>query len=337
METIENAGQKKIILSGIQPSGDLTIGHYTGALKNWVALQDDYNCYYMVADLHSITVKQVPANLRKSTLDTAAMFIAAGVDPEKSILFIQSHVPEHSQLTWVLNTFTGMGECSRMTQFKDKSAQHSENINTGLFTYPVLMAADILLYQAHLVPVGEDQKQHLELTRNLAQRFNHNYSDTFIVPAPYITKLGARVMSLQDPSKKMSKSDPNEKSSIFLTDSSDVVKSKIKRAVTDSGTDIKYDESRPGITNLMSLYYVATGKDFPTIEKEFEGVGYGDFKIAVADAVADYLSPIRDKYMEIRKNENLLKEILINGAEKASIQARKTLRKVYKKVGFVSF
>lgn len=265
------------------------------------------------------------------------MFIACGVDPEKSILFIQSHLPEHSQLTWVLNTFTGMGECSRMTQFKDKSANHAENINVGLFTYPVLMASDILLYQANLVPVGEDQRQHLELCRNLAQRFNNNYSETFIVPEPYIVKLGAKIMSLQDPSKKMSKSDSNSNASIFLNDDDTTIKNKIKRAVTDSGSEIKYDESRPGISNLMSLYYIATGKNYQAIEEEFSGAGYGDFKIAVAEAVAELIAPIRDKYFSVRKDEKALKEILTYGAEKASIQARKTLRKVYKKVGFVNF
>lgn len=334
---MENTETKKIILSGVQPSGILTIGHYTGAFKNWVELQDKYDCYFMVADLHSITVRQVPADLRKRTLDTAAMFIATGVDPENSKLFIQSHVTEHAQLTWVLSTFTGMGECSRMTQFKDKSAQHSENINVGLFTYPILMASDILLYQANLVPTGEDQKQHLELSRNLAQRFNHNYSDTFVVPEPYISKIGARIMSLQEPTKKMSKSDPNERSSIFLTDPPELVKSKIKRAVTDSGSDIRYDDTRPGICNLMSLYLISTGKNYASIEEEFDGAGYGEFKVAVADAVSEYLSPIRDKYLEVRKNEKELKEILTLGAEKATQQARKTLRKVYKKVGFLSF
>lgn len=334
---MENTETKKIILSGVQPSGILTIGHYTGAFKNWVELQDKYDCYFMVADLHSITVRQVPADLRKRTLDTAAMFIATGVDPENSKLFIQSHVTEHAQLAWVLSTFTGMGECSRMTQFKDKSAQHSENINVGLFTYPILMASDILLYQANLVPTGEDQKQHLELSRNLAQRFNHNYSDTFVVPEPYISKIGARIMSLQEPTKKMSKSDPNERSSIFLTDPPELVKSKIKRAVTDSISDIRYDETRPGICNLMSLYLIATGKNYASIEEEFDGAGYGEFKVAVADAVSEYLSPIRDKYLEVRKNEKELKEILTLGAEKATQQARKTLRKVYKKVGFLSF
>lgn len=336
MET--NQPEKKpIVLSGIQPSGILTIGHYTGALKNWVELQDKYDCYYMIADLHAITVKQVAADLRKRTLDTAAMFIAAGIDTEKSVLFIQSQIHEHAELTWVLSTLTGMGECSRMTQFKDKSNQHSENINVGLFTYPVLQAADILLYQANLVPVGEDQKQHLELSRNLAQRFNYHYSDTFTVPEPFISKLGARVMSLQDPTKKMSKSDPNEKSIIFLNDKDEVVKSKIKRAVTDSGTVIKYNPEQPGISNLITLYSISTGMSFAEIEEKFVGCGYGDFKLACADVVAEYLAPVRDRYETVRKDEKMLKEILVAGAEKASAQARRTLRKVYKKVGFVSF
>jgi len=270
---------KKVILSGVTPSGILTIGHLTGALTNWVKLQYEYDCYYMIADLHAITTKQNPADLRKRTLDTEAMFKASGIDPENSTLFIQSHVPEHSQLTWVLNTFTGMGECSRMTQFKDKSKQHSENINVGLFTYPVLMAADILLYQADLVPVGEDQKQHLELTRNLAQRFNHNYSDTYKIPEPYIPEIGARIMSLQEPEKKMSKSDPIQGSTIFLTDTDEQIINKIKRSVTDSGSEVKFDEdSKPGISNLMTLYHIATNASLEEIENEFTGKGYGEFK-----------------------------------------------------------
>ena len=326
---------KKVILSGIQPSGRLHIGHLTGAIKNWVALQNDYECYFSIVDLHAITVRQKPADLRKNTLDLAAMFIAAGINPEKSVLFIQSHVPEHTQLAWVLNTFTGMGECSRMTQFKDKSKQHSENINVGLFAYPVLMAADILLYQADLVPVGEDQKQHLELTRNLAQRFNFNYSDTFVVPEPYIPPIGARIMSLQEPTKKMSKSGDDEKGTIFLDDSDEQIKNKIKRAVTDSGNEIKYSKEKPGIANLMTLYQVATGKTFKEIETEFEGKGYGEFKTAVADAVADYLRPIREKFIEIRKDKDKLNTILKEGADTARRKAHKTLRKVYKKIGFV--
>ena len=336
---MENTQPEKrpIILSGITPSGILTIGHYTGAIKNWVELQDKYECYYMIADLHAITAKQVPADLRKRTLDTAAMFIAAGIDIEKSTLFIQSHVHEHAELTWVLSTFTGMGECSRMTQFKEKSSQHSDNVNAGLFTYPILQASDILLYQANLVPVGEDQKQHLELSRNLAQRFNHHYSDTFTIPEPFISKLGARVMSLQDPTKKMSKSDANEKAILFLNDKDEIIKSKIKKAVTDSGIEIKYDTTKPGITNLMTLYSIASGMTFAQIEEKFVGCGYGEFKLACADVVAEFLAPIREKYTAIRKDEKLLKEILTQGAERAQNQARKTLRKVYKKVGFVSF
>jgi tryptophanyl-tRNA synthetase len=291
----------------------------------------------MIADMHSITVRQNPADLRKRTLDTAAMFLAAGIDPEKSSLFIQSHVTEHAQLAWVLNTFTGMGECSRMTQFKDKSAKHSENINVGLFSYPVLMAADILLYQANRVPVGEDQKQHLELSRNLAQRFNHNYSDTFVVPEPYIPKVGARIMSLQEPTKKMSKSDDNENSILYLSDPYDVVIKKIKRAVTDSDSVVKFDDNKPGVSNLMTLYHVATGKSFADIEKEFDGKGYGDFKAAVGEAVAEYLKPLREKYESIRNDKKYLESVLTEGADKARKQAFKTLRKVYKKIGFVSF
>lgn len=326
---------KPVILSGIQPSGILTVGHLTGAMLNWKKMQETHDCYFMIADLHSITVRQEPAKLRKQTLDTAAMFIAAGIDPEKSVLFIQSHVPEHSQLAWVLNTFTGMGECSRMTQFKDKSARHSENVNVGLFAYPVLMAADILLYQADRVPVGEDQKQHLELSRNLAQRFNHHYSDTFKVPEPYIPKIGARIMSLQEPDKKMSKSDENEKSILFLSDDDALIRNKIKRAVTDSGSEVKFSDDKPGISNLMTLYHIATDKSFEEIEKEFEGRGYGEFKPAVADAVAEYIKPVREKFLEVRSDKNLLNGILKTGAENARNTAFKTMRKVYKKIGLV--
>lgn len=329
--------KKPIILSGVTPSGILTIGHLAGALLNWVKLQNEYECYFMIADLHAITVKQEPASLRQRTLDTAAMFIASGINPEISTLFIQSHVPEHTQLTWVLNTFTGMGECSRMTQFKDKSSKHSENVNVGLFDYPVLMASDILLYQADLVPVGEDQKQHLELTRNLAQRFNFNYSDTFKVPEPYIPKVGARIMSLQNPIEKMSKSDTNHGATIFLTDTDEQIKNKIKRAVTDSGTDVKFSDDKPGIKNLMSLYNLATGESFDSIEEKYAGKGYGQFKSDTAEIVANYIKPIRDKYNELIADKEQLKQILIKGNEKAKRSAFKTLRKVYKKVGFVSF
>ncbi len=331
------ADKKKIILSGIQPTGVLTMGHFTGALKNWVELQDDYDCFYMIADLHAITVKQVAADLRKRTLDTAAMFIASGINEEKCTLFIQSQVTQHAELAWVLATLTGMGECSKMTQFKDKSKQHAENINVGLFTYPILQAADILLYQADLVPVGEDQKQHLELSRNLAQRFNYHYSDTFTIPEPYISKLGARIMSLQDPTKKMSKSDANEKSILYLNDKDDIIKSKIRKAVTDSGSGIKFSEDKPGISNLITLYSIAAKKSIPEIEEYFTDASYADFKNTVAEETAKFLAPVREKYEAVRKDEKKLKEILSLGAEKARYQANKTLRKVYKKVGFVSF
>jgi tryptophanyl-tRNA synthetase len=328
---------KKVILSGIQSSGVLTIGHLTGALENWRKLQEDFDSYFMVADLHAITVKQVPSELRSRTLDVIAFFVACGLDPEKNTMFLQSHVPEHAELAWVLNCYTGMGELGRMTQFKDKSARHNENINTGLFSYPVLMASDILLYQANLVPVGDDQRQHLELTRVLAQRFNHLYSETFTIPEAYIPKIGSRIMSLQDPTKKMSKSDENQNSIIFLTDTNDIIIKKIKRSVTDSDNFIKFSEDKQGISNLMTLYQVATGKNIPEIEKEFEGLGYGDFKQAVGEAVAGYIAPIRDKFLEIKKDKENINKILKMGQEKARYKASKTLRKVYKKVGFYSF
>ena len=333
--TEQKQEKKPIILSGIQTSGKLTIGNLIGAMQNWVKLQETHDCYYMLADLHSITVKQVPAELRKQTLDVTAMLLACGIDPERSVLFAQSHVPEHSQLTWVLTCSTGMGELGRMTQFKDKSKQHSENINVGLFSYPVLMAADILLYQANLVPVGADQKQHLELTRDIAQRFNSTYSPTFVVPEPYIAPIGAKIMSLQEPTKKMSKSDENDKATLFLHNSDAEIRNKIKRAVTDSGSEVKMSDDKPGISNLMTLYHVATGKTYAEIEAEFEGKGYGDFKPAVADAVANYLKPLREKFTELRKDEKMLKAVLADGADKARRQAFKTVRKVYKKVGLI--
>ncbi len=336
MSLVEVENQKKpVILSGVQSSGKLTFGNLAGALKNWVKLQDKYDCYYMVADLHAITVRQVPAELRQSTIDTLAMFIASGIDVEKSTLFVQSHVPEHAELTWVLNSLTGMGECSRMTQFKDKSANSSESTNVSLFAYPVLMAADILLYQANLVPVGDDQKQHLELTRNIATRFNSTYSPTFIVPEPYIPEVGARIMSLQDPTKKMSKSDKNQSSVIFLTDKDEEIKRKIRRAVTDSGSEITFSNDKPGISNLITLYSIAKNITIKEVVDEFTGQSYGDFKPAVADAVADYIAPIREKFENIRKDKKHLNEIMKLGAEKARHTARKTLRKVYKKVGFI--
>lgn len=330
--------EQPIILSGIQPSGVLTIGHLAGALKNWVDLQHTFRSYYMIANMHTITVKQVAADLRLRTLQTAALFLAAGVDPDKSILFIQSQVPEHAQLAWVLNTLTGFGELSRMTQFKDKSERNPDNINAGLFTYPVLMAADILLYQADAVPVGEDQKQHLELARNLAQRFNFHYSETFKIPEPYIPKVGARIMSLQVPTSKMSKSDVNQNACIFLNESDETIINKIKRAVTDSGNEVRFDEQlKPGVSNLMTLYHLATNLSFEDIEKEFEGKGYGDFKLAVGKAVAEWVAPVREKYNTIMNDKKRLEEILKFGAEEAHKVAYRTLDKVYKKVGFIRF
>ena len=307
-----------------------------GALNNWVYLQDTYDSFFCVVDLHAITVRQLPADLRRSSLDCAAMFLAAGVNPERSVIFMQSHVHEHAELAWVLNSFTGHGEASRMTQFKEKSAQHADNVNVGLLTYPILMAADILLYQTSLVPVGEDQKQHLELCRDLAQRFNHHYSPTLKVPEPFIPKTGGRVMSLQEPTRKMSKSDANQNATIFLTDSNEQIRNKIKRAVTDSGSDVRSDESRPGISNLIELYHIASGLSIAEIEKNFEGKGYGDFKAALADVMVDYVGPVRDRFLEYRADVPQLTRILHEGAEKAQRVARRTLRTVYKKVGFWS-
>jgi tryptophanyl-tRNA synthetase len=327
--------KRKVILSGIQPTGGVHLGNLIGAIQNWVKMQHEYDCYFTIVDLHAITVRQVPAELRNNSLNLAAMLIAAGIEPDKCTLFIQSHVTEHAQLAWVLNCNAQYGELGRMTQFKDKSAKHADNINVGLFSYPVLQAADILVYQADLVPVGEDQKQHLELTRNIAERFNHHYSPTFTVPEPFIPKVGARIMSLQEPTKKMSKSDENQKSVIYLTDSDEEIIGKIKRAVTDSGSEVKFSDEKPGVSNLMSLYHIATGKSIEEIEAEFDGKGYGDFKPAVAQAVADYVRPIRERYEELLKDKEGLKKILSAGSEKAKRTAFKTLRKVYKKVGFV--
>ena len=327
--------QKKTIFSGVQPSGNLTIGNYLGAIKNWTTLQDEYNCIYCVVDMHAITVRQVPAELRKRTYETLAVYIAAGLDPEKNTLFVQSHVPAHAQLAWDLNCYTMFGELGRMTQFKDKSAKNADNINAGLFTYPVLMAADILLYQADLVPVGLDQKQHLELARDIAVRFNGTYSDTFIVPDPYIPKTGMKIMSLADPTKKMSKSDSNPKASVAILDPRDVIIKKFKSAVTDSDTVVRYAEGKDGINNLMSIYSCFTGKQFDEIEREFEGKGYGDFKLAVGETVADKLGPIRNEFDRLMGDKAYLEGVMRNGAESASRIARKTLSKVHKKLGFV--
>lgn len=326
---------KKTIFSGMQPSGCVTLGNYLGAMNNWTKLQDEYNCLYCIVDLHAITVRQNPANLRKASRDLLIQYIAAGLDPEKNIIYIQSHVPQHAELAWILNCFTYMGELSRMTQFKEKSAKHTDNINAGLFTYPVLMAADILLYQTDLVPVGEDQKQHLEITRDIAIRMNGIYNDLFTVPEGYILKTGGRVMALQEPDKKMSKSDENKNNTIALLDEPDVIISKFKKAVTDSEKEIKYSESKPGISNLLDIYSAVTSKTIAEAEKEFSGVGYGEFKLAVGQAVADKLKPIQDKYKELSSDKAYIDNIIKTNAEKASYFASKTLRKVHKKLGFI--
>ncbi len=333
----DNITPKKRILSGIQPSGAVTLGNYVGALRNWVELQksDEYECYFMLADLHTITVRQEAKVLRKNAIDLLALFLAAGIDPQKSPVFFQSHVPAHVQLSWVLNCNTYMGELSRMTQFKDKSRKHADNINAGLFTYPVLMAADILLYQADLVPVGEDQKQHLEITRDIAKRFNNAYSETFKIPEPYIPKVGARIMSLQDPTQKMSKSDPNENAYILLLDKPDAIVRKIKRAVTDSGSEVRRGEGKEGIENLMSIHGAVTGKTMEETEAEFEGKGYGVFKSAVADAVVAALEPIQKRYAELTASRDYLEDVYRSGAQIAERTAFKTIAKVYRKVGFI--
>lgn len=326
---------KKKLFSAVQPSGAVTIGNYIGAIKNFVTLQDEYDCIYAVADLHAITVRQDPAALRRNTLELMALFIACGIDPNKCILFVQSHVPAHCELTWVLNTIAYPGELSRMTQFKDKSAKHAENVNMGLMDYPVLMASDILLYQAALVPVGADQKQHLELTRDLAIRFNNRYSGTFTVPEGYIPKgNGARIMSLADPSRKMSKSDDNPNAFITMSDDRDTIIRKCKRAVTDSGNEVRFAEDKPGVSNLIAIYTAFTGKTIEETEREFAGKGYGDFKLAVGEAVADALAPVQAEKARLCKDKGYLNQGMKEGAEAASRIARKTLSKVYRKVGF---
>ena len=328
---------KKTIFSGIQPSGELTLGSYLGAIKNWVELEEDYNCYYCIVDMHAITVRQTPADLRRRTLEQIAQYIACGLDPEKNTIFIQSHVPAHAELAWVLNCYTMFGELSRMTQFKDKSSKNAENINAGLFTYPALMAADILLYQADLVPVGQDQKQHVELCRDIANRFNGVYGDVFTIPEPYIPKVGARIMSLTSPENKMSKSDKDPGGCIYLMQKPEDILRCFKRAVTDSETTVRYDvASKPGVSNLMQIYSVATGAGFDEIEREFDGKGYGDFKLKVGEAVVEMLRPIREEAERIMADKAYLEGIYKQGAERASYAANKTLRKVYKKVGFVA-
>ena len=326
--------KRKRILSGIQPTGTPTLGNYIGAVRNWALLQSDYECLYMVADLHSLTVRQVPAELRRRTRELSALLLAVGIDPKNHVLFVQSHVPAHTQLSWVLACNTQFGELSRMTQFKDKAAKHADNINAGLFTYPVLMAADILLYQADVVPVGIDQMQHLELTRDIAIRFNNIYGDVFTVPEAYIGKAGAKIMSLQDPAKKMSKSDENPNGSIYLMDDPDTIIRKCKRAVTDSEGIILYRDEQPGVKNLIDIYCACTGKTPAEVEREFDGKGYGDFKMAVGEAVVGVLKPLQDRFADLSKNKEYLDKVIKENAEKASYFSNKTLRKVQKKVGF---
>lgn len=326
---------KKTLYSAIQPTNNLTIGNYVGAISNWLKLQNDYDCYFAIANMHAITVRQNPAELRQKTLAMLALYIACGINPEKCCLYVQSHVPAHAELAWVLNTFTYVGEMERMTQFKDKSARHAENINMGLMDYPVLMAADILLYQAQYVPVGEDQRQHLEIARDIAQRFNNALSPTFTVPEGLFLKVGAKINDLQDPSKKMSKSAENPNGSIFMTDDRETVIRKFKRAVTDSGAEIKYDPAlKPGVSNLLSIYSVFTGKSIADAEADFAGKGYGDFKLAVGEVVADALAPIQAEQARLIADKDYLNTILKSGAEHASRTAGRTLAKVYKKIGF---
>ena len=331
-----NEVQKKRILSGIQPSGDLTLGSYLGAIRNWAALADEYDCYYMLADMHTITVRQVPADLRRPTLTQLAIYIACGLDPEKNVLFVQSHVPAHAQLGWVLDCYTMFGELSRMTQFKDKSAKNADNINAGLFTYPSLMAADILLYQADLVPVGGDQKQHVEICRDIAGRFNGIYGEVFKLPEPYIPQVGARVMSLTSPENKMSKSDKDQNGCVYMLEKPEDILRKFKKAVTDSEASVRFDPAnKPGVSNLMQIYSAATGRSFEAIESEFAGHGYGDFKAAVGEAVVELLRPIREETERILADKAYLQGVYRDGAEKASRVANRTLGKVYKKVGFI--
>ena len=336
---MEEIKEKKRMLSGIKPSGDLTLGSYLGAIKNWAARSEEYDCFYFMADLHAITVRQNPADLRRRTLEQLAQYIACGLDPTKNTLFIQSHVRQHAELGWVLNCYTMFGELSRMTQFKDKSAKNADNINGGLFTYPSLMAADILLYQPDYVPVGEDQKQHVELCHTIARRFNGVYGDVFKIPEPFVPKVGARIMSLTNPTAKMSKSENEDTGRILVMDTPETIMRQFKRAITDSDTEncVRYDkENKPGVANLMTIYSACTGKSYEEIETEFAGCGYGKFKPAVGEAVVETLRPIREEAARIIKDKAYLEQVYRDGAEKAGYVAEKTLRKVYKKVGFVA-
>ena len=326
---------QKISYSGVQPSGNLTIGNYLGAIRNFSTYSEKYKCFYCVVDEHAITVRQVPAELRKRTYETLALYMACGLDPDKNTLYVQSHVHEHAELAWILNCFTMFGELSRMTQFKDKSSRHSDNVNAGLFTYPTLMAADILLYQTDVVPVGIDQKQHVELCRDIATRFNQLYPDTFTIPEPIISKSGKKIMSLAEPTKKMSKSDENPNAVVYILDDKDTIIRKFKRAVTDSDTCVRFADGKDGINNLMTIYSCFTGKDIDEIEREFDGKGYGEFKLAVGETCADALAPVQARFKELAADKALLEAQMRRGAEEASYYARRTLGKVQKKLGFV--
>lgn len=330
-----SGNERKRILSGIKPSGQLTLGNYIGAISNWVKLQEDFETFYCVVDLHAITERQEPSDLRRLTLESIAQYIACGLDPDNNTLFIQSHVHEHAELAWVLNCMTYMGELGRMTQYKDKSQKKAENLNAGLFTYPVLMAADILLYQADVVPVGDDQKQHLELARDIASRFNNRYSDTFVIPDVYNPKVGARIMSLQEPTSKMAKSDENDNASIYIVDSPDAIVRKLKRAVTDSVGIVQVHEDQPGIKNLLSIYAALADESVATIVERYQGLGYGKFKDDVAEVIVEALRPTRERYDMLMRDKAYLMKVYNEGADKAQAVARKTLRKVYKKTGFV--
>ncbi|MGQ0587676.1 MAG: tryptophan--tRNA ligase [Gammaproteobacteria bacterium] len=326
---------RKTVLSGIQTSGHLTLGNYLGALKNWVAMQEQYDCYYTLVDLHTITARQDAADLRERCYKTLALMMACGLDPQRNVLFVQSHVSAHARLAWILNCYTMVGELNRMTQFKDKAAKNADNINAGLYAYPVLMAADILLYDTSLVPVGEDQKQHLELARDVAIRFNNVYGKVFTVPEPMIPQVGARIMGLQDPAAKMSKSDDNENNNVYLLDAPDVLERKFKRAVTDSGSEVRYSADKPGVANLMSILSATTGESFAAIEQRFAGAGYGKFKAAVAEAVIEKLKPVQQRYQDIRADEAGLKRVLKDGAARAAAHADRTLRRVHDALGFI--
>ena len=327
---------KKTILSASTSSGDLTIGNYIGAINNWSKLQEEYECFYMVADLHALTVKQDPKVLRERGLSFFAQYLACGLDPEKNVVFMQSHVPEHAELAWILNCFTPLGHLNRMTQFKEKSEKHTKNVNAGLYTYPILMASDILLYQTHVVPVGEDQKQHLELARNLVEMFHHRFGETFIMPEPYIGKVGARIMSLQDPTSKMSKSDEDPKSYVSIIDDPKKIIKKFKSAVTDSGSEISFDaENKAGISNLMTIYSVFSGKSYDEITKDFEGKMYGHLKVGLGELVVEKLAPVQEKYHDLMNNKDYLHQVLKKNADRARERANKTLLDVYDKVGLV--